>query len=200
MPIRLQELHPSLVHLPIAMLPVAIGVDLAGHATGNRNLLGAGRRGIKFAAVGAAASALSGLIAAEEVNVKGETMDMLITHRNLNLSLTITAALMAIWRSRRARPSLGYLALGLAGIAGVAYAGYLGGRLVYEYGVGVKLAGGQYRENPPELGTGQTEAFVRDAATDLMHGAMHLGQELAQGRIAPSLGVGLRESPAAAGV
>lgn len=192
MTIRLQELHPSLVHLPIAMLPVAIGADVAGHATGNRSLMDAGKRAIGIAAVGAAVSALSGLIAQEEVNVEGKTMDMLITHRNLNLGLTITAALMAAWRAKRRRPTLAYLGLGLTGIAGVTYSAWLGGQLVYKYGVGVEPAGGQYRENPPELGAGETGAFIRDAGTDLLHGAGHLGKEMAEGRLAPSLGVGPR--------
>jgi uncharacterized membrane protein len=191
MAIRLQELHSAIVHFPITLLPLAIGLDLAGDATDTPWMLEAGRRGIGLAAAGAAGAALTGLIAQEEVNVEGETMDTLITHRNLNLAATVVAALMAAWRTRRHRPSPGYLGVGLAGIGLVSYTAYLGGTLVYQHGVGVAPAGGQYQEDPPELGAqGQTAAFFGNAATDLAHGATHLAQELKQGRVAPSLGIG----------
>jgi uncharacterized membrane protein len=188
MTIRLQEVHPSLVHLPISLLPLAIGADALGRATGNRGLLETGRRTVGVAAVGAALSGVSGLIAQEEVNVQGETMDMLITHRNINIAATLVTGLMAVWRSKRYRPSLGYLGLGLAGVGVLAYSAYLGGTLVYKHGVGVAPAGGQYRKNPPELGAvAEAGAFARDAAKDLVHGVKHLAQELAQGKILPSL-------------
>ncbi|HET8655893.1 MAG TPA: DUF2231 domain-containing protein [Longimicrobiaceae bacterium] len=188
MSIRLQEIHPSLVHFPIALLPVAIGADLLGRATGSHSLLEAGRRTIQVAAAGAAVAAVSGLVAQEEVNVEGKTMDMLITHRNINLGATVATALMARWRSGRERPTLGYLGLGVAGMAAVTYSAYLGGTLVYRYGVGVEPAGGQWRENPPALGeAGETAAFASDAATDLVHGVKHLGEEIARGKIVPSL-------------
>jgi uncharacterized membrane protein len=191
MAMRLQELHAAAVHLPVTVFPIAVGVDLAGRATGHRGLLAAGRRAIGVAAAGAIVSALTGLIAQEEVNVEGEAMDMLITHRNLNLVATVVATAMASWRAGRERPSTGYLAVGLAGVGVLTYTAYLGGTLVYQYGVGVAPAGGQYREDAPELGVdGETGEFLTDAGTDLVHGVKHLAQEVAQGKLAPSLGVG----------
>lgn len=188
MTIRLQEVHPSIVHFPIALLPVSIGTDAVGRATGNRGLLETARHTIELAAVGSALAGISGLIAQEEVNVEGETMDILITHRNLNIAATLVTGALALWRSKRYRPTLGYLGVGLAGVGVLAYSAYLGGSLVYKHGVGVKRAGGQYRDNPPELGAaGKSAAFARDAAVDLVHGVKHLGQEVAEGKIVPSL-------------
>lgn len=198
MAIRLQELHAAAVHFPVALLPLAVGVDLIGRLSNDHRLLDAGRLAIRAAAAGAVVSAVTGLIAQEEVNVEGEAMDMLITHRNLNLAATAVAGLMASWRAKRSRPTPGYLAIGLAGVGIVSYTAYLGGTLVYKHGVGVAPAGGQYREDAPELGgTGETGAFLRDAASDIARGATHLAQEVAQGRVAPSLGVGPREQAAA---
>ena len=195
MTVRLQEIHPSLVHFPIALLPVSIGADLIGRATGNRGLLETARNTIGIAAVGSALAGVSGFIAQEEVNAEGETLDILITHRALNVGSTILTAGLALWRRRHYRPSLGYLGLGLAGAAALTFSGYLGGTLVYRHGVGVKRAGGQYRENPPELGErGENAAFARDAAVDLVHGVKHLGQETAQGKIVPALTDGKRRS------
>ena len=188
MTIRLQEMHPSIVHLPLALLPVAITADALGRMAGNHGLLETGRRTIKAAAISAALSGASGLIAQEEVNAEGETLDILITHRNINIASTITTALMAVWRSRRYRPSLGYLGLALADIGALAFSAYLGGTLVYRHGVGVKRAGGQLRENAPELGAaGETGAFARDAAGDLVRAVKHVGQELAEGKFLPLL-------------
>lgn len=193
MTLRLQEVHPSLVHFPIALFPVSIGADAVGRATGNRGLLETARHTIELAAVGAALAGVSGLVAQEEVNVEGETMDMLITHRNLNIAATLVMGALALWRSRRYRPSLGYLGLGLAGVGALTYSAYLGGSLVYKHGVGVKRAGGQHRENPPELGeTGENAAFAKDAAVDLVHGVKHLGKETVEGKIVPSLTDGAR--------
>lgn len=193
MRLRLQEVHPSLVHFPIALLPVSIGTDLIGRATGNRGLLETARHTIEIAAAGAALAGVSGLVAQEEVNAEGDAMDMLITHRNLNILATLAVGALALWRRRRYRPSLGYLGLGLAGVAAMTYSAYLGGSLVYEHGVGVEAAGGQYREDPPQLGeSGENARFAKDAAVDLVHGIQHLGQETARGRIVPSLRDGAR--------
>jgi uncharacterized membrane protein len=194
MAIRLQEMHPSLVHLPITLFPTAIGIDLVGRATGNDRLLETGRHAIGLAAIGAAVSAITGLIAQEEVNVEGKAKDMLITHRNINLTATIMTALMSRWRSRQSRPSAAYLALGLAGIGALTYSAYLGGELVYHHGVGVAPAKGQFREHPPELRPGDMGTFSRDAVTDLGHGVGHLAREVAQGKIVPSLTEGHAEA------
>ena len=192
MTIRLQEMHSSLVHLPVALLPVAIGTDLVGRATGNQSLLDMGRRTIGFAAAGAAASGVTGFIAQEEVNVEGRALDLLITHRNLNVTATLTTTLLAVWRARHERPSVGYLGVGLADMGMLLYSAYLGGTLVYHFGAGVALANGQWRKNPPELKAGEIGAFVRDAATDLVHGVKRLAQEVAQGKIVPWLTNGTR--------
>src|SRR5690349_21106828 len=95
MPMRLQELHPSIVHFPIAFLPIAIGADLLGRLTGSRSLLNLGKAAIGVAAAGAATAATTGLIAQQEVNADGQALDMLITHRNLNLAATVVATAMA---------------------------------------------------------------------------------------------------------
>lgn len=68
MAIQLQQMHPALVHLPITLLPLAVGADVLGCVTGNKSLFGFGQKAIGIAAVGALASAVTGLIAGEEVN------------------------------------------------------------------------------------------------------------------------------------
>jgi len=187
MAIRLQQMHPALVHLPVALLPLAVGADFLGRATSNRTLLSFGQKAICVAAIGALGAVASGLIAGEEVNVEGESREMLITHRNLNLVATLAATAMAIWRASHRRPSTLYLGAGAAGIGIVAYTAYLGGKLVYDTGVGVEPAHGVYRADAPSLQAGQVRAFVKTAATDLVHGVQHMAQEVRKGQVVPTL-------------
>lgn len=64
--------------------------------------------------------------------VKGETQDMLMTHRNLNFAATVAATSMALWRAQHKRPNAVYLGAGIAGVGVLAYTAYLGGKLVYD--------------------------------------------------------------------
>lgn len=185
--LRLHEVHPIAVHLPIAMLPVAIAADLVGSATDDETLLSFGQKAIAVAAVGAGFSVLTGLIAGEEVNVEGRARDMLMTHRNLNVAAAGVAAGMALWRVKRSRPNAGYLGLGLIGTAILTYTGYLGGKIVYEAGAGVTPAGGVYREDAPEFHAGEMRAALADAASDLVHGVQHMAEEVADGKIIPAI-------------
>jgi uncharacterized membrane protein len=185
--LRLQELHPIIVHAPLALLPLAVGAEILGALTDQQVFRTFGRRAITLAAAGAVGAAVTGLIAGEEVNVEGETREMLQTHRNLNAVATIVAITMAVWRHQVKKPDAAYLAMGIAGIGVVTYTGYLGGELVYQHGVGVDPAKGVWRPDAPQLKRRQFGAFVRDAAVDVWHGLKHMGEELAQGKIVPAL-------------
>lgn len=185
--LRLHEVHPFAVHLPIAMLPVAIGADLIGSMSDDEAMMSFGRKAIGIAAVGAGFSVLTGLIAGEEVNVEGEARDMLMTHRNLNVAAATVATGMALWRASRARPNAGYLGLGLLGTAILGYTGYLGGKIVYQAGAGVSPAKGVYREDAPSFRAGEIGAALEDAATDLVHGVQHMAEEIADGKIVPAI-------------
>lgn len=57
MAIRLQEMHPALVHLPIALLPLAVGADVIGSLTDKKSALSFGQKALCVAAAGAVASA-----------------------------------------------------------------------------------------------------------------------------------------------
>lgn len=198
MAIRLQQMHPALVHFPIALMPLAIGADLLGCMTGSTSLHSFGQKAIVVAAAGAMAAAVTGLIAGEEVNVEGESQDMLITHRNLNFVATIVVNGMALWRINRRRPNAAYLGAGAAGVGILAYTASLGGKLVYDVGVGVEPAQGVYRSGAPTLKAGQVDSFLKAAATDLVHGVQHMVQEVANGRLVPTVMAAFRTRRTAA--
>src|SRR5215207_3644292 len=187
MAMRLQEVHPSLVHFPLTLLPLSIGADLIGRATGSETLRSLARATIPLAAVSATVAAVFGLVAQEEVNATGEAHDMLVTHRNLNLAMVGTAAAMATWRSKRDKPTAGYLAIGLAGLAAMTYTAYLGGHMVYEHGVGVLDAAGLRDGVSPEVAPGSLAEAARAAGRDLKEGAKNAIDEIRQGELAPQL-------------
>jgi uncharacterized membrane protein len=197
MGVRLEQLHPVLVHAPIVLVPLSIGADLLGGATGSGPLLSFGRTAIRIAAAGAAASVVTGLIAGEEVNVEGPSMDMLMTHRNLNVIATVVTGGMTAWRRTHREPTLGYLATGMMGVGVLTYTAYLGGKLVYETGVGVEPAHGVYRADAPTLTLRTAGSFVKAAGTDLVHGVQHMLQEIAKGNLVPTIMAGIRKGPPA---
>ena len=189
MAMRLQEIHPSLVHYPLAFLPLAVGADLVGRATGSRPLREMGRIGMALAAGSAALAAVAGLAAQEEVNVEegGHAYDMLVTHRNLNIGVLAATSAMAAWRWSRDEAGPGYLAAGLAALGTVGFSAYLGGKMVYEHGLGVAAADGLYEEPHPvvEITRETAGEALRYAGRDVAEGARSAVRQLRQGEIAP---------------
>lgn len=206
MPMRLQELHPSLVHFPIALLPVAVGADALGRLTGNESLMDMGKKTIALTALSGVVTGAAGFIAQQTVNLDDHTTDMLITHRDLNVGAVALTTLMAAWRAKRRRPTLGYLAAGLAGIGMVTYSAYLGGKMVYGHGVGVEPADGVRKDAAPLLDREHAEEATRLSARHLWEGLQVTAQEMSEGKIAPLLtgagqgggGEGARKEPAEA--
>jgi uncharacterized membrane protein len=187
MAMRLQEVHPSLVHFPLTLLPLSVGADAIGKFTGNKKLTWLGKWGIAASAITGLAAGLAGLVAQEEVNVSGRTMDMLITHRNLNLAAVGAIGALAMQRARHREPSIPYLLGGLAALGVVVYSAYIGGELVYRHGVGVEPAGGLWEGGGPELKFRNVGEVVRSTGKGLGMGFVHLGKETAQGKIVPTL-------------
>lgn len=191
MSMRLQEVHPALVHYPLAFLPLAVGADLLGRATGSRPLREMGRLGVTLAAGSAALAAVAGLAAQQEVNVEegSEAYDLLLTHRTINLTAVIGATAMAAWRWGRKEASPTYLALGLGALGMVGYSAYLGGKMVYEHGLGVAAADGIFEEaHPvPEITRETAADAVRYAARDVADGARNAIRQMRQGEIVPAL-------------
>ncbi len=186
MAMRLSELHPALVHFPIALLPVAIGADALANLTGDRELRSVGKIGIGLAAASSALAGVFGLIAQEEVSVDDRSRPILQTHRTLNVAALGVVTALAVKRASMKRPGLGYLLAGLGAIAAVTVSGYLGGKLVYARGLGVEKAGGIYGPDPKLTPRNAPRAIVT-AAKDLASGIAHAARDMAHGEIAPSL-------------
>jgi uncharacterized membrane protein len=179
--------------MPLALAPLSIVSDLAGFAADDPSLEAVGRATIGLAAAAAGIAAVTGLIAQEEVVAEGRAGDHLVTHRNLNLVGGLALAGMALWR-REHQPGPGYLALGVGVLGTMFYTAYLGGKMVYDHGVGVKAAGGT-RGDVPELRWGEARRTARAALADVREGAAQAAGDIRDGRLAPSLRKDVRSHP-----
>ncbi len=188
MAMRLQEVHPALVHFPIVLLPVSIGADLLGRASGNESLMELGRRTMPFAVASGLLAGVAGLMAQSEVDGDDSAMDVLKTHRTLNLGLVAASAGMAAVRARNEKPGLGYLLGGLAAVAVLGYSAYLGGKMVYTDGLGVEAADGvRKRPRVPELTRRGARRAARTAMKDLEKGIQTTVEETAKGELVPEI-------------
>jgi uncharacterized membrane protein len=187
MAMRIHEVHPSLTHFPLALFPLSIVADLIGRATGNRFLMHVGKRTMPLAAASGVVTAAAGLVAQASVEAEGRAHELLVTHRNLNAGLVVVTGLMALLRARTERPSLGYLAAGLAGVAAMNYTAYLGGTMVYQHGVGVAPAGVRDGE-APEIRRDTLPRVASLAGQHAIDSLADAAKDLRQGEIAPALG------------
>jgi uncharacterized membrane protein len=185
MALKLQELHPALVHFPIALMPVSLISDLLGRLTEDEGLLELGRMTMPIAAVSNAVAGMAGLIAQETVQGSEEASKMLVTHRTLNVAALGVTALMALRRVGQKQPGAGYLAMGFATLGVVTYSAYLGSKMVYAKGMGVEKADGLRPGSAPELRLKNAGEVARVAAGHLRDGIKHAIEDASDGEFLP---------------
>ena len=139
------NVHPLVVHFPIALIFVIVACDLIGLLFHNRTFILTGTILSVFAALGAAVTAISGLLAADDVWHLPASSEMLETHETLGLVFLGIIVVMLILRfalKDRIYGKLGWIVFvwGVIGAGVVTGGGYLGGEMVYRYGTGVKEA------------------------------------------------------------
>ncbi|HJV51192.1 MAG TPA: DUF2231 domain-containing protein [Noviherbaspirillum sp.] len=186
MSIRIHEVHPTLAHFPLALLPVAFLADLAGRLTGRISLMRIGRFLMPAAAASGAATAVAGLAAQEAVE-PGDAHDLLITHRNLNAGLVAAVGALALLRARKEAPGTGYLVASAAALGGMFYTAYLGGLMVYRHGVGVAPAKGVREQSSPEIRYAAAREIAHVAADNVGHAVTDAVHHLREGKVAPAL-------------
>jgi uncharacterized membrane protein len=166
--LRTHELHPALVHAPLALLPAAAFVDfLAALRRRDRRLDRLGAQ-LWWATAGAGlVTGLTGMAASQEIELAdGHARDVLFLHGFGNFTLVLAALGVAAWRSRN-RADLTSAAAGLLATGAATYTAYLGGELVYTHGAGVKSRGGRAESNPPLFSRAAPGRLAVDAVRGL---------------------------------
>jgi uncharacterized membrane protein len=140
--VELWEIHPSLVHFPIALLIAGLCTDLYALT---RRSLGAGHVATGLYVAGVAAglvTGLAGLLAFYTVPSAHteQAHDQVVWHLGLALASVVLFAGVAWvrWRGWAQLPSVGSLVVGLVAVGLLTAAGYLGGHIVYHGAMGVE--------------------------------------------------------------
>lgn len=168
MALRTHELHPSVVHAPLVLLPATAALDLlAALRPLDRRLDRAARR-LWWATAGSALFVgLTGMAASQQIELRStHARDKMFLHGIGNLGLVVSAFGVAAWRARN-RASLTSATAGLVASCASLYTAYLGGELVYTHGAGVKALGGAAAEAPALLSRQGPPRLVRDAVRGL---------------------------------
>ena len=143
---HLQNIHPLVVHFPIAFLFAATLLYFLGASLRNESISIAALWVLVLGAIGAVLSAGTGLYASEGVMIAPSVRDaLLLHHRNLMVAVTVMAVAMTVW-ALVARPLprrgrwvffIGLIAVCVLIARGADY----GGRLVYDYNAGGNACG-----------------------------------------------------------
>ena len=137
----MESIHPLIVHFPIALLLTSVGLDAAALILRRPGWHRIALWNLVLGTLGAGAAVLSGLHAEEMAKHSFEIWTLITRHERLGfctLSIAFaSSAVRLLMRDRlgsRARSVM--LVLGLTMATTISWGAYLGGRLVYELGVG----------------------------------------------------------------
>lgn len=137
------NLHPILVHFPIALLTASVAFDLAGIVLRREELERSGWWTLVTGCAGLALTVVSGLLAKESVAITPEAQGHFDVHQQLAFAVAGVYALLLLWRiASRTRLPHGrrwlFITLSLAGSLLLWVGAWHGGEMVYRFGVGVR--------------------------------------------------------------
>lgn len=140
----LTPFHPRVVHFPIALSLVGALLIALGLFRHRERWIGFGQLSLILGWLGVIAAVVTGLIDQSRAPDNAVVKAVIDQHITAGVALLIAVGLALYWplRDKRllsnSRTAWGYLALLLIIAALVFVEGWLGGKLVYQLGVGVK--------------------------------------------------------------
>ncbi|MCC6503735.1 MAG: DUF2231 domain-containing protein [Deltaproteobacteria bacterium] len=169
---EMPNIHPLIVHFPIALLTSFLLMELLNFVTGKESFRAAATWMFYLGTIGALAAVLAGLWAASTVEHSDEAHKVLLKHRNLGIIVLALSVLLSAWRiyvrgSFSRKGQVLHLVVAFITVTVTALGADKGGLMVYKYGVGVKAAR-----------TAETEGHIHAGEEDMAGGA---GEEEATG-------------------
>lgn len=163
---EMANIHPLIVHFPIALLSCFLVLDLLASLVRSRQLSFVAGWFLALGTLGALAAAAAGLRAALTVPHPPQVHEILDHHRFFALNTVALAVLLLLWRLlNRARFSLPgrivYLLLAGFMLINLTIAADYGGLMVYKYGVAVRAV--------PVEASGHRHGSVRDEIGEWLH-------------------------------
>jgi len=137
------NLHPLLVHFPLAILALGFLLDLVALLFKEEELHQAGWWSQLAGTVGLAAAVISGLIAKGSVKFATPAATAIESHEQIALIVAAVFTILLLWRMANQtrvpnRLRMLFLALLGLGVALMWVGAFYGGELVYRFGVGVR--------------------------------------------------------------
>lgn len=136
----MQNLHPLFVHFPIALFLTATAFEFFAMIRKNESLENAASKLFVLSFLAFIASAITGFFAENSVSHSGHAHAIMQNHKLFQLIATgfsFIIAILVLFYRNRAR--IIKIILAVLGVGFMTYGSYLGGELVYRYGVGTNL-------------------------------------------------------------
>ncbi|MDZ7292614.1 MAG: DUF2231 domain-containing protein [candidate division KSB1 bacterium] len=136
------DVHPLVIHFPIALLSTSVFFDVVAYRSGRESLEKAAHWNLVLGMLAAVGAVLSGLLAEDAVPPFPVMQETVACHKALALGTLSVFVLLLVWRLLKGgrffqRWRAWYLLLACIGVLLIGATAYYGGVLVYEFGVGV---------------------------------------------------------------
>lgn len=136
------NLHPLFVHFPIALLLSGVALSWAERFWPEKGLKQAAWYTLLLGLAGTVFTLITGLLDAQRVSLDNPAMATLNLHRALGIATFVLFGALAFWSWRSKGVISGrnralYTVIQIVGVALIVTVGFLGGELVYAFGLGV---------------------------------------------------------------
>jgi uncharacterized membrane protein len=141
----MDNIHPLLVHFPIAFLSAFFALDLVGTLAKKPQWRSVASWFLYLGTIAAIFTVIAGLMAASSVAHGENVHDIMERHEHFGISVLSLATLLSIWRMKsgsliRGGTNVFFLTLSAVLCVLMMLGADLGGLMVYKYGVAVKAA------------------------------------------------------------
>ena len=139
----LVNIHPLIVHFPIALLVAFFTVDLLGAAFKKANWRSVATGMLYLGTIMAGAAVAAGLAAESTVEHGANVHEILEVHKSIGISILCLSAVLSIWRLLskgviKGLSNIPYFLMSFLLVILVTLGADLGGLMVYKYGVAVE--------------------------------------------------------------